>query len=127
MLLLMYCFLEGLSMIFFTKPYQTMLIDGYGRFSYQIMTNYDFHLIVPPSIIVLNSYYIILLTGFSLVLGSIMLILGSKIFKYVISVILLLTLFIIHNPFLYYKRQEIEFHIEMSLLSIGLISGTILI
>ena len=127
MLLLMYCFLEGLSMIFFTKPYQTMLIDGYGRFSYQIMTNYDFHLIVPPSIIVLNSYYIIRLTGFSLALGSIMLILGSKIFKYVISVILLLTLFIIHNPFLYYKRQEIEFHIEMSLLSIGLISGTILI
>lgn len=126
-LLVMYCVLEGLSMIFFTKSHQKILIDGYGRFGYQISENFGSHLIVPTWIILLYSYYIIWLIGLGLIISSFLLIFGCKSSKCILSIILLSIILVIHNPLLYHKRQEIEFHSQMALLSLGLISGFSLI
>lgn len=122
-LLVMFSFLEGLSMMYHPKNYQKVLIDSYTNFTFTISSSVFENFFLPPGFVILQSYKIVMIFGSLLVLSSLCTVWNVRKFKVLLALQMLVMVLLIHNPWLQRREQEIGFQSLMSLLSLGIIGG----
>ena len=126
-LIVMYSFITGLAILLSPKGYQKILVDGYTNFSYSIHGTYLESFFFPPSLILLHTYFITIISGLLLVLTSIFTIFNNLPSKSLLIFLIFLTILFIHNPLIHSIPQENSFHSLMFFLDLGQISGLFLI
>lgn len=124
-MLLTYSVIESLAIIFNPKNFQRILISGYSNLGFVLNSRGLDHLIISPSLVILNSYYFVLGFGCLLFLTSIAGIFKRR-FLLFNALLLFIGTFIAHNPWLNKKPLEIESHAHMALLNLMIISGLLI-
>ena len=124
-LLVTICVLSGIGKFSDPKPQERALSDMYSKTFAKVK---EFGVVLPlaPEVVSLYAHQLIFLTAGLLLLGSVLTIFNKSCGPCILSTLLISFCIVIHNPYLYTKEKESQFHCQMILLNLGLVAGLFL-